>query len=119
MRMTVPQLGLVSSPKICKIKAKTVTVALSAKEAELFAQAIKHHRRLEKLIDQMQLVSRRHLLPEITEAILRPPFECLGVEFKRMLDVVDRFHATGEALEECGRLVQTLEIQRYWGDFSP
>ena len=36
----------------------------------------------------------------------------------RMLDIVDRYHATGEALEECGRLVQTLEIQRYWGDFA-
>jgi hypothetical protein len=36
----------------------------------------------------------------------------------RMLDVIDRYHATGEALEECGRLVQTLEIHRYWGDFA-
>ena len=36
----------------------------------------------------------------------------------RMLDLVDRYHATGEALEECGRLVRTLEIQRYWGDYA-
>ena len=36
----------------------------------------------------------------------------------RMLDLVDRYHATGEALEECGRLAQTLEIQRYWGDYA-
>jgi hypothetical protein len=36
----------------------------------------------------------------------------------RMLDVFERYHATGEALEECGRLVQTLEIQRYSGDFA-
>ena len=36
----------------------------------------------------------------------------------RMLDLVDRYHATGEALEECGRLVRTLQIQRYWGDFA-
>jgi uncharacterized membrane protein YccC len=36
----------------------------------------------------------------------------------RLLDLVDRYHATGEALEECGRLVRTLEIQRYWGDYA-
>jgi hypothetical protein len=36
----------------------------------------------------------------------------------QMLDLVDRYHATGEALEECGRTVQTLEIQRYWGDYA-
>jgi hypothetical protein len=36
----------------------------------------------------------------------------------RMVDVVDRYHATEEALEECGRLVQMLDIQRYWGDFA-
>jgi len=36
----------------------------------------------------------------------------------RMLDLVDRYHAAGEALEECGRLVRSLEIQRYWGDYA-
>jgi uncharacterized membrane protein YccC len=115
------------------------------------------------------LVSRRHFLPEITEAVLRPQFQDLEAAFKEMLDafaecfrqgdcrrelpsvhgilaemdqaveqirqsrisvgqnleaavrtldLVDRYHATGEALEECGRLVQTLKIQRYWGDFA-
>ena len=115
------------------------------------------------------LVSRRHLLPEITEPFLRPQFESLEVEFKqmldafaecfrqgdcqrefpslrgalaemdqavakialsrillsqslevpvRMLDIVDRYHAMVEALEECGRLARTLEIQRYWGDYA-
>jgi uncharacterized membrane protein YccC len=115
------------------------------------------------------LVSRRHLLPEMAEAVLRPQFQGLEIEFKqmldaftecfrqgdcrrelpslrgaltemdqaveqirqsrilvgqnleaavRMLDLVDRYHATGEALEECGRLVRTLEIQRYWGDYA-
>ena len=34
------------------------------------------------------------------------------------LDLVDRYHATGEALEECGRLARTLELQRYWGDYA-
>ena len=36
----------------------------------------------------------------------------------RTLDLVDRYHATGEAMEECSRLVRTLEIQRYWGDYG-
>jgi hypothetical protein len=35
-----------------------------------------------------ELVSRRHLLPEITEAVLRPQFERVEVEFKRMLDAM-------------------------------
>jgi hypothetical protein len=36
----------------------------------------------------------------------------------RMLELVNRYRATAEALEECGRLVRTLEIQRYWGDYA-
>jgi uncharacterized membrane protein YccC len=116
-----------------------------------------------------ELVYRRHILPEITETILRPQFERLEAEFKqtldvfaecfrrgdcrrelpsvrsalgemdgalerirqseilkdqqleapvRMLELGDHYHATGEALEECARLVRTLEIQRYWGDYA-
>jgi uncharacterized membrane protein YccC len=112
------------------------------------------------------LISRRHILPEIAEAVLRPRFERLEVEFKQMLDafaeclrqgdcrrelpslrrasgemdgalesirqseilnsshpeapervleLVDHYHATGEALEECRRLIGTLKIHRYWG----
>jgi uncharacterized membrane protein YccC len=36
----------------------------------------------------------------------------------RVLELVECYHATGEALEECDRLVQTLEIQLYWGDYA-
>ena len=36
----------------------------------------------------------------------------------QMLDLANRYHATAEALEECGRVLRTLEIQRYWGDFA-
>jgi len=36
----------------------------------------------------------------------------------QMLDLVDRYHATGETLAECGRLTRNLEIQRYWGDYA-
>jgi uncharacterized membrane protein YccC len=121
------------------------------------------------VVEATELVSRRQILPEITEAILRPQFERLEVEFKhgldafaecfrhgdcrrelpsvqgalaemdqavehirqsrilsgqkleapvRMLELVNRYHATAEALENCGRLVRTLEIQRYWGDYA-
>jgi uncharacterized membrane protein YccC len=120
-------------------------------------------------VEATELVSRRGILPEITEAILRPQFERLEIEFKqvldafaecfrrgdcrrelpsvqgalaevnraveqirqsrilsaqpleapvRMLELVNRYRATAEALEECGRLVRTLEIQRYWGDYA-
>jgi hypothetical protein len=112
------------------------------------------------------LVSRKHILPEIAQAILRPRFERLEVEFKQMLDafaeclrqgdcrrelpsldppfgemegafdsihqgeifkgqqlespvrvleLMDHYLATGEALEECRRLIGTLKIHRYWG----
>jgi len=120
-------------------------------------------------VEVTELGSRRGILPEITEAILRPQFERLEVEFKqvldafaecfrrgdcrreipstqgalaeinqaveqirqsrilsaqpleapvRMLELVNRYYATAEALERCGRLVRTLEIRRYWGDYA-
>jgi hypothetical protein len=127
-------------------------------------------RALQALVAQVtELVSRRHILPEITEAILRPQFERLEIEIKqildafaecfrrgdcrrelpsvqgalaemdqaverirqsriltrqkleapvRMLELVNRYHATAEALEKCGQLLRTLEIQRYWGDYA-
>jgi uncharacterized membrane protein YccC len=34
------------------------------------------------------------------------------------LELVDRYHATAEALEECGRLLGSLQLQRYWGDYA-
>ena len=127
-------------------------------------------RALQALVVQAtELVSRRHILPEITEAILRPQFERLEIEFKQVLDafsecfrrgdcrrelpsvqgalaamdeaverirqsriltgqkleapvreleLVNRYHATAEALEKCGRLLLSLEFQRYWGDYA-
>jgi uncharacterized membrane protein YccC len=123
-------------------------------------------RTLQALVVQAtELVSRRHILPEITEAILRPQFDRLEIELKqvldafaecfrrgdcrrdlpsvqgalaemdqavermrqsrflsgqkleapvRMLELVNRYHATGEALEQCGQLVRSLQIHRYW-----
>ena len=120
-------------------------------------------------VEATELVARRQILPEITEAVLRPQFERLEIEFKQVLDafsecfrrgdcqrdlpsiqgalaemdqaveqirqsrilahqkletptrvleLVNRYHATAEALETCGRLIRTLEIQRYWGDYA-
>ena len=48
-----------------KVKAKTVTVALSDKQAELFRRAIDDHRKLEKLIDQMRAISQQVLLNSV------------------------------------------------------
>jgi hypothetical protein len=36
----------------------------------------------------------------------------------RVLDLVDRYHATADALDECSRLLCTLQIQGYWGDYG-
>ena len=36
----------------------------------------------------------------------------------RPLALVDRYHATAEALEGCGRLLGSLQLQRYWGDHA-
>jgi hypothetical protein len=33
----------------------------------------------------------------------------------RVLELMDHYLATGEALEECRRLIGTLKIHRYWG----
>jgi hypothetical protein len=36
----------------------------------------------------------------------------------RPLALVDCYHATAEALEGCGRLLGSLQLQRYWGDHA-
>jgi hypothetical protein len=52
-----------------KVKAKTVTVALSRAQAEAFRTAIATHRRLEELIREMRALSQTYLL----ETIEGPP----------------------------------------------
>ena len=52
-----------------KVKAKTVTVALSSAQAEAFSKAIANHRRLEALVHEMRALSQQYLL----EAIAGPP----------------------------------------------
>jgi hypothetical protein len=116
-----------------------------------------------------ELGSRKNLLPEITEEILRLPFQRLEIEFTQMLDafadcfrqgnsrrelpvvggalaemdhavqqirdrnllgdlppeaslrvldLVNRYHAIADALEECGEFIRSLQIQQYWGDYG-
>jgi len=36
----------------------------------------------------------------------------------RLLELVDWYHATAEALEACGRGLGSLHLQRYWGDYA-
>jgi hypothetical protein len=36
----------------------------------------------------------------------------------RLLDLVDRYRATAESMEGCGRLLGSLQLQRYWGDYA-
>ena len=42
-----------------KVNAKTVTVALSEPQAELYQQAIANHRRLEQLLSEMRELSQK------------------------------------------------------------
>jgi len=48
-----------------KIKAKTLTTALSQAQASLFAKAITNHRRLEELLQQMREISQIVLLGSV------------------------------------------------------
>jgi uncharacterized membrane protein YccC len=36
----------------------------------------------------------------------------------QMLDLANRYLVTADSLEECSQLLRTLEIHRYWGDYS-
>ena len=59
-----------------KVKAKTVTVALSVAQAEAFKKAIANHRRLESLIQEMRALSQQYLLESIagpTRRVSRKP----------------------------------------------
>jgi hypothetical protein len=48
-----------------KVNAKTVTVALSEPQAELFKSAIADHRRLENIITEMRALSQKILLESV------------------------------------------------------
>jgi hypothetical protein len=54
-----------------KVKAKTVTVALSATQAAGFAKAIAQHRRMETLIKEMRALSQQMLLHALPGPVRR------------------------------------------------
>lgn len=56
-----------------KVRAKTVTVALSNEQARAFRNAIATHRRLEHLIRTMRALSQKYLLESIAGPPRRPP----------------------------------------------
>jgi hypothetical protein len=55
-----------------KVKARTVTVALSKEQAELYEQAIANHRRLEEVLRQMRGLSEQVLLDSAPGVRKRP-----------------------------------------------
>ena len=55
-----------------KVRAKTVTVALSAMQAAAFAKAIAEHRKMEALIKEMRALSQRMLLHALPSPARRP-----------------------------------------------
>ena len=56
-----------------KVKARTVTVALSATQAAAFQTAIVNHRRLEQLILEMRALSQTYLLQALPSPPRRAP----------------------------------------------
>lgn len=57
-----------------KINAKTVTVALSQEQAELFKSAIANHRKLESILQEMRAISQEVLLKSAPKkAKISPP----------------------------------------------
>jgi uncharacterized membrane protein YccC len=70
-----------------------------------------------------QLPSTRGALAEMDQAVrqIRDQRLLANQTFEvplRMLMVVDRYHAAADALEECGQLLRTLQIDRYGGDYA-
>jgi uncharacterized membrane protein YccC len=62
---------------------------------------------LREMDEAVQRIRDRNLLGSL------PPEASL-----RFLDLVDCYHATGDALHECSLLIGSLRIDRYWGDFG-
>ena len=70
-----------------------------------------------------QLPTVRGALTEMDDAIqqIRDRNMLAGLPFEaplRVLDLVERYHATADALDECARLICTLQLQRYRGDYG-
>lgn len=48
-----------------KVKAKTVTVALSAEQYDWLSEAVANQRKLERIIHQMQILSRQTIFEKV------------------------------------------------------
>ena len=71
---------------------------------------------------RLQLPTVRGALTEMDHAIqqLRDRNLLASLSFEaplRVLDLVDRYHATADVLDECSRLLCSLRIKYYWGDY--
>jgi hypothetical protein len=72
---------------------------------------------------RFQLPTVRGALTEMDHTVqqIRDRNMLAGLPFEaplRLLDLVERYHATADALDECGRLLSTLQTQRYRGDYG-
>lgn len=56
-----------------KVKAKTVTVALSQAQYQWLSQAVANQRQLEKILRQMQILSRQTLFATVPGVVRRKP----------------------------------------------
>jgi virulence-associated protein VapD len=54
-----------------KVQAKTVTVALSQEQYQWLRQAVDNQRKLDKIIDQMQMLSRQILFATVPGVVRR------------------------------------------------
>jgi hypothetical protein len=72
---------------------------------------------------RLQLPTVGGALSEMDNAVqqIRDRNLLAGLPFEaplRVLDLVERYHATADALDECSRLLGSLQIERYWGDYG-
>jgi uncharacterized membrane protein YccC len=62
---------------------------------------------LHGMCQRIEQIRRDHILD--TESLDAP---------MRLVDVVSRYQAIGEVLEECTGLIKSLNLHRYWGDYA-
>jgi hypothetical protein len=72
---------------------------------------------------RLQLPTVRGALTTLDDAVqqMRDRNMFAGLPFDatlRVLELVEHYHAIADALDECRRLLCTLKIERYWGDYG-
>ena len=73
----------------------------------LLARVSDCRRGLTEMDHAVQQIRDRNLLGNL------PPEASL-----RVLDLVDRYHASADDLEQCGEMLHALRIERCWGDYA-